>query len=97
TSWRQKVYTGPDFLKRMLDDKAGNIVVISSNNAHKAENIAAAVRAGFNVLADKPMVIIPSELPLLRHAFEDAAKRGVLLYDIMTERFEITTILQREF
>ena len=33
---------------------------------------------------------------LLKEAFAAAKKNGVLLYDIMTERSEITTILQRE-
>jgi len=48
------------------------------------------------VLADKPMAITPEGFNLLRKAFEEAAKNKVLLYDIMTERYEITTILQRE-
>ena len=33
---------------------------------------------------------------MLRTAFEEANRQGVLLYDIMTERFEITTLLQKE-
>ena len=95
THWREQVYTGPDFLQRMLDDKAGNVVVISGNNAHKADYILRTVRAGMNVLADKPMVIVPADLALLKQAFEAARANDVLLYDIMTERFEITSILQR--
>jgi predicted dehydrogenase len=49
------------------------------------------------VLADKPMVITPGDLPKLKAAFARARKNKVLLYDIMTERFEITTMLQRAF
>jgi len=49
------------------------------------------------VLADKPMVISPDKFPMLEEAFATASKNGVLLYDIMTERHEITTILQKEF
>ncbi len=48
------------------------------------------------MLADKPMGIIPRDFNLLRKAFARAQKENVLLYDIMTERFEITSILQRE-
>ena len=96
TSWVEKVYTGPDFLDKMLKEKAGNVVVVSGNNARKTEYILAAVKAGFNVLADKPMVISPEGFPLLEEAFKIATENGVLLYDIMTERYEITTILQRE-
>ena len=43
------------------------------------------------------MVISPEEFPLLEEAFATAAEKGVLLYDIMTERHEITTMLQKEF
>ena len=96
TRWRQKVYSGPDYLQRMLSEKSGNVVVISGNNARKTEYILASVKAGLNVLADKPMAITPADLGKLKEAFEIAASKGVLLYDIMTERFEITTILQRE-
>jgi hypothetical protein len=42
------------------------------------------------------MVITPRNSLILEQAFEVAAEKGVLLYDIMTERYEITTILQRE-
>ncbi|THH42125.1 oxidoreductase [Neolewinella litorea] len=95
TGWKQEVYTGPDFLDRMLSDTAGNVVVLSGNNARKTEYIQAAVDAGLNVLADKPMVIDPAEYAMLESAMEEAEEKGLLLYDIMTERFEITTMLQR--
>ena len=36
------------------------------------------------------MAITPAEFELLRQAFQEAAANKVLLYDIMTERFEIT-------
>ncbi len=96
THWEEKVYAGPDFLERMVRDKAGNVVVISGNNARKTEYIERAVTAGLNVLADKPMSITPDGFELLRRAFATAAARKVLLYDIMTERYEIASILQRE-
>jgi predicted dehydrogenase len=96
THWRENVYTGADYLDRMLQDRAGNVVVISGNNARKAEYIARAVDAGMNVLADKPMVITPADFERLKVAFATAAQKGVLIADIMTERFEIATVLQRE-
>jgi predicted dehydrogenase len=96
TQWRTEIYTSPDYLQRMLKDRSGNVVVISGNNAHKAEYILSSIDAGFNVLADKPMAITPPDLEKLRQAFALAEKKGTLLYDIMTERFEITSILQRE-
>jgi predicted dehydrogenase len=101
TAWVEKVYTGEDFLKRAVAaaaEKAARsaVVVLSGNNARKTEYITTFVDAGVNVLADKPMIIRPEELPKLVAAFDGAKRKGVLLYDIMTERFEITTILQRE-
>jgi predicted dehydrogenase len=96
THWEEKVYAGPDFLERMLKEKAGNVVVLAGNNARKTEYIDSSISAGFNVLADKPMAITPANFDLLRQAFTRAAENKVLLYDIMTERYEITSILQRE-
>jgi predicted dehydrogenase len=96
TRWEEKVYTGPDFLEQMVREKLGNVVVISGNNARKTEYIDRSVSAGLNVLADKPMAIDPAGFERLQRAFDTAAKNKVLLYDIMTERHEITSILQRE-
>jgi predicted dehydrogenase len=96
TRWRTELYTGPDYLTRMLNDKPGNVVVISGNNAQKTQYILRSVEAGLNVLADKPMAITPADYKKLQRAFAVAEQRGTLLYDIMTERFEITSILQRE-
>ncbi|HSO89504.1 MAG TPA: putative oxidoreductase C-terminal domain-containing protein, partial [Draconibacterium sp.] len=96
TSWEEKVYKGPDFLEKMLAEKPGNVMVTAGNNAKKTEYILKTIEAGIHVLADKPMVITPDEFPKLEQAFNVAAEKGVLLYDIMTERHEITTILQRE-
>ena len=95
THWVEKIYTGPDYLDRMIADRAGNIVVIAGNNARKTEYIARSIDAGLNVLADKPMVRTPADLIKLRQAFKTAAQKHVLLYDIMTERNEVTTALQR--
>lgn len=96
TAWEEVVREGPDFFDQMIQERAGNVVVISGSNAKKTDYIYQSLKAGFNVLADKPMVISPDKFPLLIKSFEEAEKNGVLLYDIMTERYEITTILQKE-
>jgi predicted dehydrogenase len=95
TAWNEIVYKGNDFFEKMLSEKAGNVVVLSGNNRKKAEYITRSVNAGLNVLADKPMIISPDDFPKLEEAFAAAKEKGVLLYDIMTERFETTTILQK--
>ncbi len=96
THWNEIVYTGDDFLEKMLNEKSGNVVVISGNNRKKTEYIYASVNAAMNVLADKPMAIDTADFELLKKAFKTAEQNGVLLYDIMTERSEITTILQKQ-
>jgi predicted dehydrogenase len=97
TSWKEKVYRGDDFLKKMIDEKKGNVLITAGNNRKKTEYIKQAIDAGINVLADKPMAINADNFELLRQAFAAAQQNNVLLYDIMTERFEITSILQKEF
>jgi predicted dehydrogenase len=96
TRWEEKVYRGKDYLERMLEESQGNVVVISGNNRKKAEYIKACMKAGLNVLSDKPMCIDGKGFGLLKEAFDLAEEKGLLLYDIMTERSEITTILQKE-
>ena len=96
TSWELKVYKGADYFEKMLEEKPGNVMNVAGNNALKTDYILKTIEAGINVLADKPMVISPDEFPKLEKAFEVAQEKGVLLYDIMTERYEITTMLQRE-
>ena len=95
TSWNEIVYKGDDFFEKMLSEKPGNVVVLSGNNRKKAEYITQSINGGLNVLADKPMIILPEDFPKLENAFRAAREKGVLLYDIMTERYEVTTILQK--
>ena len=95
TAWNEITYTGPDFFEKMITEKKGNVVVLSGNNRKKAEYITKSIDAGLNVLADKPMIISPEDFPALESAFKAAQEKGVLLYDIMTERYEVTTILQK--
>jgi predicted dehydrogenase len=97
THWKTQVHKSPDYLAEMLRDKPGNLVVISGNNAKKSRYILECVKAGLNVLSDKPMAIDPEGLALIEEAYRIAGEKKLLLLDIMTERNEITTILQREF
>ncbi len=97
TEWISKLYASPDFFDKMLSEKPGNVMVTSGNNGKKTEYIKKAIDAGINVFADKPMAINSEDFELLKKAFESSEEKGVLLYDIMTERHEITSILQKEF
>ncbi len=95
THWRLCVYTGPDFQERMLTERRGQVVVMSGRNRGKIDRIRDCVRAGFHVLADKPWILEEEDLPELESALEAAETGGVVAYDAMTQRFEITAILQR--
>jgi len=95
TAWNEIVYTGPDFFEKMIGEKSGNVVVLSGNNRKKAEYISKSINAGLNVLADKPMIILPADFPKLVESFRTAAEKGLILYDIMTERYEVTTMIQK--
>jgi predicted dehydrogenase len=94
--WKEDVYTGNDFFQKMIAEKKGNVVVLSGNNQKKTSYILGSLENGMNVLADKPMVIDSIGFTQLQKAFAIAEKNNLLLYDIMTERYEITTMLQRE-
>jgi predicted dehydrogenase len=95
TAWDLEVHTGADYFERMLRDRPGNVVVFSGRNRGKIDRIAASVSAGLHVLGDKPWILKPADLPTLERTLEEADRRGLVAYDIMTERFEITSILQR--
>ena len=97
TSWKENIYTGKDFFAKMIAEKKGNVVVLAGNNRLKTNYILESVRNGFHVFADKPMAVDTRGFEQLKLAFTEAKKKGVQLYDIMTERFEITTQLQRAF
>jgi predicted dehydrogenase len=96
TTWKLEVYAGPDFLQRMLKDRAGNVVVISGRNRGKIDLIEATVEAGLHALVDKPWVIEAADLPRLAAVLEAAQGKSVVAYDVMTERFETTNALQRD-
>ena len=95
TSWNEQLYTGDDFLQKMIEEQKGNVVVLAGNNGKKTGYVKAAVDAGINVLSDKPMAIDQKRFKLLEQTLDEAAEKGVMVYDIMTERSEINNELQR--
>jgi predicted dehydrogenase len=95
TAWLTEVHAGPDFFERMLRERPGNVVVLSGRNRGKIDHIVASVRGGLNVLGDKPWILKSADVSKLDAALAEADNTGVVAYDIMTERFEITSILQR--
>lgn len=96
TGWNLEVYTGADYLQKMISQKPGNVMMVAGKNDQKVDYILAAIENGIHVYADKPLVINPEGFKKLVKAFQLAEEKNLLLFDIMTERFEITTLLQRE-
>jgi predicted dehydrogenase len=96
TSWELEVHTSADPMAAMLRDKPGNIAVFTGRNRAKIDRILAALKAGLHVLADKPWIITSADLPKLEEALALAARKNLAAYDIMTERYEVTSELQRE-
>ena len=97
TAWELDIHAGPDSLERMLrEQQPGSVVVLSGRNSAKIERIEQSVASGFHVLADKPWILRSQDLPRVATALDDADKRGLVAYDIMTERYEVTSMLHRE-
>ncbi len=96
TSWELDIHCSPRSLEEMLAAHPGNVVVISGRNHGKIDKIKASIDAGLSVLADKPWIIRGQDLPALETALDAAGQKGVVAYDMMTERYEITSIMQRD-
>jgi predicted dehydrogenase len=96
TSWDVDLHASPHFFERMLRERPGNVIIITGRNRPKIDRIRKSIEAGLNVFADKPWIIASADLPKLESVLNQAEKTGLVAYDIMTERFEITSILQRE-
>ena len=96
THWQEKTYIGADYLEKMLAEQRGNVVLLAGNNGRKIYYIERSVGAGLNVFADKPLVIDSAGFARLERVFSEAGGKGVLVYDIMTERYDLLNILQRE-
>lgn len=96
TGWTLDVHTSNDPMAEMLRGHAGNIVVFTGRNRGKIDRILAALNAGLNVLADKPWIIVSADMPKLEEALALAQRKNLAAYDIMTERYEVTSELQRE-
>lgn len=95
TSWEMEIHTGPDFLERMLREKPGNAIVLSGRNRGKVDRIQSSLDAGLHALVDKPWILEAGDLPKLERVLTTAEEKKLVALDIMTERFEVTSDLQR--
>jgi predicted dehydrogenase len=96
TSWELDIHCSPRSLEEMVAARPGNVVVLAGRNRIKIGKIKASLDAGLNVLSDKPWIIRAEDFSALEFALSLADQKGLVAYDMMTERHEITTIVQRE-
>ena len=96
TSWVSQVYTGDDYLSQMLTEQKGDVVVLAGNNQKKTQYIIESIKAGYNVLSDKPLAITQQDFDLLVEAYQLAKEKDLLLYDLMTERYDSLNIIEKE-
>ena len=85
-------------LARAISSPSGRAtsVVIAGRNRPKIDLILEAVSLGYCVLADKPWIVESQDFPKMEQVFAEADRQGVFAWDIMTERFEVTTRITRE-
>lgn len=90
TRWNLHVYRGDDHFERLRSERRGDVVLIAGRNDSKMAAIHRLHADGFFVLGDKPWLIDPGQIGMLK----EAAATPPLAMDIMTERHEIATRLQ---
>lgn len=95
TRWNEVVYIGKDYLEKMVQEKKGNVVVLAGNNRIKINYIEQSINAGLNVFSDKPMVIDNAGFERLKNAYAIAEQKGVLMFDMMTERYTLINKIQK--
>jgi predicted dehydrogenase len=93
TDWTLTVETGNDWRDRFRREPFGNTAVIAGRNKPKIDLILLVLEAGLNVLADKPWIVDAADAPKLARAGELAKRRGLVAWDLMTERHETTNRL----
>jgi predicted dehydrogenase len=96
TSWELDIHCSPRSLEDMIAARPGNVVVLAGRNRIKIGKINASLEAGLNVLSDKPWIIRAEDFTALESALSLADQKGLVAFDMMTERHEVTSILQRE-
>jgi predicted dehydrogenase len=95
THWELEVHACPDFLERMCRERPGNAAIFSGRNRGKVQRIRAAIEAGINVLADKPLIIRREDLPVLEAALDAADQRRLVLCDMSAARQQTIAGLTR--
>jgi predicted dehydrogenase len=82
TAWRPRVRITADPLATLLDERAGDLVVLAGKNRGKARTLERLHAAGLHVLADKPWLVQPDDLAAIRASL----RGGPIAREMMTGR-----------
>lgn len=93
TNWQLVDSYGSDFLQQAVAQTDGDLVVLAGDNKKKIDYITESINSNKAVFADKPLVINSAGYSKLESILNETGKGNVLLYDIMTERFDIKNII----
>lgn len=97
TAWEVDVRAGDGWRERFEREQPGNVVFLSGRNRPKIDLMRLAVQHNLHVIADKPWVIEYADFPKIEELYRETDLRDVLVWDVMTERHEVTNQLAREF
>ncbi len=96
TSWKIKPHYGADFITAFERGPKADAVILAGNNGAKITYIEKSVNNGLHVFADKPLVINAEGYDKLVDIFHQTSLNNLIVYDMMTERFETKNqIIQR--
>ena len=96
TSWQEQLYVGDDFIAHLPKGSGHDVVMLAGNNRRKSDYIFASVEKYYNVLSDKPMAIDQEGWKKLKSSYDAADRKGLVLYDLMTERYDILNVIVRD-
>lgn len=96
TDWKISSYFGDDFLDKAFRNKKGNVVVLAGDNNQKIDFITKAINHSKDVFADKPLVINEDGYHKLAVLMDKENASSPLIYDIMTERYDVKNRIVKE-
>lgn len=96
TSWVLDIYEGEDYLDHIPVAHNPSFAVFAGNNRLKSSYILHCVEKGYHVISDKPMAINAEGFRKLETAYDVARKKGLVIYDLMTERHDVQNIITKE-
>lgn len=95
TSWVLDIYEGDDFLEHIPESDGSSFAVFAGNNRLKSDYILHCVEKGYHVISDKPMAINADGYAKLQKAYQTAQDKGLVIYDLMTERYDVQNEITR--